>query len=68
MIEGAFRWMTHDHFFKKLTPEVTEMKDVFCFAAPLGVLGLVAEGLVLRRYMRALLRERNAVLKEFGES
>jgi len=68
MIEGAFRRMTHDHFFRSLSAGVTEMKDVFCFAAPLGILGLMAEGLVLRRYMRALLRERNGVVKQFGES
>lgn len=68
MIEGAFRFMLHDHFFRPLCPDETEMRDVFCFAAPLPVFGRLAEIAVLRRYMRALLRERNAVLKAIAES
>jgi hypothetical protein len=44
------------------------MEDVFQFAAPLPVLGRLAEILVLRRYMRTLLRERNAVVKRIAES
>jgi len=68
MIRGAFRWMKHDHFFRSLAPCETEMRDVFCFAAPLGILGRLAEVAVLRRYMHALLRERNAVIREIAES
>ena len=68
MVEGIFQSMQHDHYFHALRSEQTEMKDVFCFAAPLQVLGLLAEQTVLRRYMRALLRERNAVIKQIAES
>ncbi len=68
MIQGAFRSMKHDHFFRSLSGELTEMKDVFCFAAPLPILGRWAEIAVLRRYMRSLLRERNAVIREIAES
>ncbi len=68
MVRGAFRAMRHDHFFQARGPGETEMRDVFRFAAPLGVLGRVAELLVLRRYMGRLLRERNAVIREFAES
>jgi ligand-binding SRPBCC domain-containing protein len=68
MIRGAFRSMNHDHFFRPLSQDATEMRDVFCFAAPLGMLGRLAEFAVLRRYMQALLRERNAVLREIAES
>jgi hypothetical protein len=60
--------MVHDHFFRSLPGGETEMRDVFCFEAPLGVLGRMAEILVLRRYMQALLRERNAVIREIAES
>lgn len=67
MIRGAFRRMHHEHYFRALGPEVTEMRDVFCFSAPLGILGRIMEALVLRRYMRGLLRERNAVIREFAE-
>ena len=68
MIHGAFAFLQHDHFFVAATPNETQMRDVFCFAAPLPLLGRVAEIVVLRRYMRALLRERNSVLKEIAES
>lgn len=68
MIRGAFRLMKHDHYFRELGCGSTEMKDVFCFSAPLGVLGKLAEEFVLRRYMSALLRERNEVVKQVAES
>ncbi len=68
MVRGAFRWMRHDHFFRALSNGETEMKDVFCFAAPLPLLGLIAEFAVLKRYMQSLLRERNSVLKQIAES
>ena len=68
MVRGIFRFMKHDHLFRPLSRDETEMKDVFCFAAPLPVLGPLAEIAFLRRYMQALLRERNAVLKEIAES
>jgi ligand-binding SRPBCC domain-containing protein len=68
MVNGAFSYMRHDHLFRATSPMETRMEDVFCFAAPLGVLGVVAEALVLRSYMRELLRERNRVLKAVAES
>ena len=68
MIRGAFRCMKHDHFFRALSPHETEMKDTFCFEAPLGILGRLAEISFLRRYMQALLQERNAVRKRIAES
>jgi ligand-binding SRPBCC domain-containing protein len=68
MVQGVFRSMKHDHFFRSLLPGKTEMRDVFCFAAPLGILGRLAEIVVLRRYMQALLRERNEVIREIAES
>ena len=68
MIRGAFRSMQHDHFFRTLSSDSTEMKDVFRFAAPLPVLGRLVEIAVLRRYMQALLRERNAAIKQIAES
>lgn len=68
MIHGPFRSMKHDHYFRSLDSGDTEMKDLFCFAAPVPVLGVLAEVFVLRRYMRALLGERNVVLKRIAES
>lgn len=68
MVQGIFRSMKHDHLFRSLSPDETEMKDVFCFSAPLGVLGRLAEIVVLRRYMQTLLRERNDVIRQIAES
>jgi hypothetical protein len=68
MIEGAFKFMQHDHFFAKMAPNITEMKDHFVFEAPFSVLGLIAETLLLRPYMTNLLSHRNGILKEVAES
>jgi ligand-binding SRPBCC domain-containing protein len=68
MVRGPFRFMQHDHLFRPLPSGETEMRDRFCFAAPLPVLGVLAEVIFLRRYMQALLHERNAVLKQIAES
>jgi hypothetical protein len=68
MVRGVFRSMQADHMFQSLDSGVTEMKDIFSIAAPLPLLGPLAETLFLRRYMLALLRERNAVIKRIAES
>ena len=68
MLCGPFRFMEHDHFFRILSSDSTEMRDVFRFAAPLPILGSLAESAVLRQYMRRLLRERNAAIKQIAES
>ncbi len=68
MVEGIFRSMQADHLFRSLPSGATEMKDLFFIAAPLPLLGPLAEALFLRRYMLFLLRERNAVIKRVAES
>jgi ligand-binding SRPBCC domain-containing protein len=68
MLRGAFHSMQHDHHFLAIAPNLTEMRDDFRFSAPLGPLGRIAEVLVLRRYMTALLRERNAIIQQVAES
>ncbi len=68
MMRGPFKSMKHDHIFRRLSADETEMKDLFCFGAPLPILGRLAEVTFLARYIQALLRERNAVLKRIAES
>jgi ligand-binding SRPBCC domain-containing protein len=68
MLRGAFQSMQHDHYFRTLPNARTEMRDVFRFAAPIPLLGRIAEIVVLRRYMQSLLRERNAVIQQIAES
>ncbi|MGF7180845.1 SRPBCC family protein [Tunturiibacter psychrotolerans] len=68
MNKGIFRSMQADHYFRTLPSGATEMTDHFRIASPPPILGLVAEKLFLRRYMLALIRERNAVIKQLAES
>ena len=68
MIRGPFRFMRQDHFFRALPGGQTELRNVYSFAAPLGLLGLLAEVMFLRRYMLGLVRERNEVIREITES
>jgi ligand-binding SRPBCC domain-containing protein len=68
MLQGAFAFMQHDHFFREDVAGWTEMRDVFRFAAPFPVLGWLAERLALARYMQSLLDERNAVIRAVAES
>jgi ligand-binding SRPBCC domain-containing protein len=68
MIEGAFKFMQHDHYFTPISESETEMRDSFTFVAPLSVLGTIAEQLFLRRYMDRFLRRRNEIVKQIAES
>jgi len=68
MIRGPFRFMRHDHYFRSLAGGETELRNVYCFTAPLAALGRLAEILFLRRYMMGLLRERNEVVRDIAES
>lgn len=67
MVRGAFQSMTHRHAFTR-EGAGTLMRDIFTFEAPLGILGRVAERLILTRYMRTLLVNRNNFLKRTAEA
>ena len=66
MQRGAFRSFVHDHYFEE-RDGITTMKDVLDFSAPLGILGLIAETLVLRRYLERMLTQRAAVIRDAVE-
>ncbi|HEY7769346.1 SRPBCC family protein [Longimicrobium sp.] len=68
MVRGAFASMVHDHHIDAAPDGGTMLRDELRFAAPLGILGRIAERLVLRRYMTRFLHTRNAVLKRVAES
>lgn len=68
MVRGPFRRMSHEHAFQSAGADGTQMVSTFRFAAPIPVLGAMAERLFLRRYMEALLTERNTVIKRIAES
>jgi ligand-binding SRPBCC domain-containing protein len=67
MVRGAFRRFDHDHFFTACG-EDTEMRDVFDFDSPFGLLGRLANTLVLERYLRRFLEARNEEIKRVAES
>jgi ligand-binding SRPBCC domain-containing protein len=68
MVSGAFRRFDHDHFFDDNGRGGTIMRDLFDFDAPFGLIGRIAEGIFLTRYMRRLLAERSASIKRIAES
>lgn len=59
---GPFASFVHEHTFQPLGGDWTEMRDHVEFAAPLGVLGRIAEATVLRWYLPRLIDIRNAAL------
>lgn len=67
MLKGAFASMHHRHEFREVKAGVM-MEDTFQFAAPLGVLGGLAEWLFLESYMHRFLKQKAAVLKRVAES
>ncbi|QHL89291.1 cell division protein [Nibribacter ruber] len=68
MVQGAFKSFRHEHHFTPRPGGGTLVKDVFTFASPLGILGTLANHLVLTKYMKRLLLERNQIIKEYAES
>jgi ligand-binding SRPBCC domain-containing protein len=67
MVSGAFKSFRHEHHFEE-SGKGTLMKDIFIFESPLGILGTIANHLLLTKYMIYFLNERNMVIKEFAES
>ncbi|MBW5422277.1 cyclase [Streptomyces sp. BG9H] len=59
---GPFKRWRHAHHFEPDGAGGTIMRDVIDFASPLGSVGRIVDGLLLRRYMRRLISIRNAYL------
>ncbi|MBG6084563.1 SRPBCC family protein [Zhihengliuella flava] len=57
-VRGPFRSFRHEHWFHE-DAHGTTMVDRVRFEAPLGVLGRLAEKVVLARYLRTLIEQRN---------
>lgn len=67
LARGAFARFDHDHYFEPRHGR-TLMVDVFDYSAPLGLLGSMAERVILDRYMRRFLIERGLGIKRVAES
>jgi ligand-binding SRPBCC domain-containing protein len=60
---GPFKELHHEHLFAP-TAEGSVMIDRIRFAAPFGLLGVIAEKLVLARYLERLIRRRGEYLAQ----
>ena len=67
MVQGIFKIMRHEHYFVA-QENGTIMRDELYYEAPLGIIGRLADTLFLRRYMKALLEQRNHVIKCLAET
>jgi ligand-binding SRPBCC domain-containing protein len=79
-VRGAFRFFRHEHRFEEIggggtdvtgvtgVTGVTRVTDVFEFASPLWVLGVVADAVFVRGYMEKLIRGHALRLKAAVES
>ena len=66
MVEGAFASLRHVHDFIAEDGAVL-MRDTLTWRSPLGVLGRIADVLVVRRHMRVFLTRKQAELKTCAE-
>jgi ligand-binding SRPBCC domain-containing protein len=66
-VQGIFRHFDHEHRFEHLSGE-TIMNDRLDWDSPYGLLGRVADLLVVKRYLYFLLETRNSFLKRVAES
>lgn len=67
MTQGSFAAFRHEHHFSP-GKGLTEIIDYFDFRSPLGILGDLANRLILTNYMKNLLERRNLVIKRVAES
>ena len=66
-VKGDFKIMKHEHYFKPVH-NGTLMIDQFYYELPLGIMGKLADKLYLEKYIKALLSQRNAIIRQIAES
>lgn len=66
-LKGAFRSFHHEHRFEQRGEKVV-MTDIFEYRSPMGIMGGLFNQLVLTRYLKKFLMERNAIIKEYAET
>lgn len=68
MVSGAFERFDHDHYFETVGAAETLIRDFFDYDSPLGVLGNIADFLLVEAHLREMLEERNELIKRVAES
>ncbi len=66
MLKGAFKSMRHEHHFKKINDN-TKMTDIFIYEVPFGILGVLFDKIILKKYMTNFLLIRNSTIKQISE-
>ncbi|MDT0559558.1 SRPBCC family protein [Ichthyenterobacterium sp. W332] len=66
MVKGIFKSFRHEHHFKSVENN-TILTDKFMYVSPFGILGKLADKIVLKRYLTRLLKTRNTFLKKEAE-
>ena len=66
-VKGDFKRMVHEHYFKPVN-NGTLMIDQVTYDLPFGVIGKLADKIYFEKYLKSLLAERNAVIKQIAES
>ncbi|MBS1689910.1 MAG: SRPBCC family protein [Bacteroidetes bacterium] len=66
MMQGTFKSIFHHHQFEAKS-NGTLMIDRFNYEVPLGIMGRLFDKLILKRYMKGFLLERNELIKSVAE-
>lgn len=66
-VSGPFRRMRHEHVFEASGPDGCRMTDRMWVSLPLGPAGSLVARVVARPYLRRLLRQRAAHVKQLAE-
>jgi ligand-binding SRPBCC domain-containing protein len=66
-VHGPFRALVHEHVFEDLGGGWTRMIDRMTITAPFGPLGTLVTRVVLSPYLRRLLEQRAAHIKQLAE-
>ena len=66
-LKGVFKLLKHDHSFEHKN-NATLMTDAFYYESPYGILGRIFNKIILTKYLRKFLVERNELIKEIAES
>lgn len=67
MTQGVFASMRHAHEFVVQDKSIL-MRDTVTWKSPLGFLGVIADGLFLKRYMTKFITQRGFALKQVAEN
>lgn len=65
--KGSFKYIIHDHYFKSIDDKVNTT-DIFQFQSPFGYIGKLFDEIVLTKYLKKLLVNRNKIIKEYAET